>query len=115
MSLLCHGLVVGCAIALMARVEKPVLPTTFQWEVSMIENPETVEPAPPEKPPAQPVVQPSRPHVKPITPIQQAAQSTVHDVAVPVETVQAVRQIIRDAAAQVVPSRQEPMMEEAPS
>ncbi len=113
-SLLSHVLVVGCAIALMAEIEKPVLPDTFQWEVSVVESPAPVEAAPPEKPPAQPVVQPPRPHVKPITPIQQTAQQTVQDVVAPVETVQAVQQTTQEAVTQVVASRQEPMVEHTP-
>lgn len=113
-SLLCHVLVVGCAIALMAEIEKPVLPDTFQWEVSVVESPAPVEAAPPEKPPA-PVIQPPPPPVKPVTPIQQPVQHTVQDVAVPVETVQAVQQTTQEAVTQVVSSRQEPMVEQAPS
>lgn len=113
-SLLCHVLVIGCAIALMAEIEKPILPNTFQWQVSVVERPAPVEPAPPEKSPTQPVVQPPRPYVKPITPIQHTAQQTVQDIAVPVETVQAVQQIAQEAVTQVVTSRQQPMVEQAP-
>jgi protein TonB len=114
-SLLCHGLVIGCAIALMAEIEKPVLPNTFQWEVSVVESPAPVEASPPEKPPAKAVVQPPPPPVKPVTPIQQPVQHTVQDVAVPVETVQTVQQTTQEAVTQIVSSRQEPMMEHAPS
>lgn len=113
-SLLCHVLVVGCAIALMAEIEKPVLLDSFQWEVSMVESPSPVESAPPEKPPAKPVGQPPNPLVKPVTPIQQTVQPTVHDVAVPVETVQAVQQATQDPVTRAVSSRQELMMEQAP-
>jgi periplasmic protein TonB len=113
-SLLCHVLVVGCAIALMAEIEKPVLPDTFHWEVSVVENPSPVEAVPPEQPPAKPVVQPPKPPVKPIRPIQQTVQQTVHDVAVPVETVQAVQQTTQEAVTQAVASRQEPMVEQVP-
>ena len=113
-SLLSHGLVVGCAIALMAEIEKPVLPDTFQWEVSVVESPAPVEAAPPEKPPAKPVVQPPPPPVKPVTPIQQPVQHTVQGVAAPVETVQAVQQTTQEAVTEVVSSRQDSMMEHAP-
>jgi periplasmic protein TonB len=114
-SLLCHVLVVGCAIALMAEIEKPVLPDTFQWVVSVVESPAPVEASPPEKPPAKPVVQPPKPLVKPITPMQQTVQHAVQDVAVPVETVQAVQETTQEAVTQVVTFRQEPLMEHAPS
>ncbi|MEK6763087.1 MAG: energy transducer TonB [Nitrospirota bacterium] len=110
-SLLCHVLVVGCAIALMAEIEKPVLPDTFQWEVSVVESPASVEAAPLEKPPAKPVVQPPP---SPVKPIRQPVQHTVQDVAVPVETVQAVQQTTQEAVTQIVSSRQDPMMEHTP-
>lgn len=113
-SLLCHVLVFGCAIAMMAEIEKPVLTDSFHWEVSMVESPAPVEPTPPEKPPAQPVVQPSPPPVKPVTPIQQPVQQTVQDVVAPVETVQAVQQTTQEAVTQIVSSRQDSMMEHAP-
>lgn len=35
LSVLCHVLAVGCALSLMAEIEKPVLPNAFQWEVAM--------------------------------------------------------------------------------
>lgn len=111
-SLLCHMLVGGCAFALMAEIEKPVLPDSFQWEVSLVETPAPVESAPPEKPPVKPVVQPPPPLVKPVTPTEQTVQHTVQDIAVPVEPVQ---QITQDTVTQVVSVRQEPMMEQAPS
>jgi len=104
-------MVVGCAIVLMAEIERPVLPNSFQWEVSIVESPSPVESAPPEHPPVKPVVQPLNPPVKPVTPIQHTVQHTVHDVAVPVETVQ---QTTPDAVTQIVSSRQEPMMEPMP-
>ena len=110
-SLLCHVLVVGCAIALMADIEKPVLPDTFQWEVSVVESPAPVEAAPSEKPPAKPVVQPPP---SPVKPIRQPVQHTVQDVAVPVETVQAVQHTTQEAVTQIVSSRQDPMMEPTP-
>ena len=110
-SLLCHVLVVGCAIALMAEIEKPVLPDTFQWEVSVVESPAPVEAAPSEKPPAKPVVQPPP---SPVKPIRQPVQHTVQDVAVPVETVQAVQHTTQEAVTQIVSSRQDPMMEPTP-
>lgn len=113
-SLLCHVLVVGCAIALMAEIEKPVLPNTFHWEVSVVESPSPVEAVPPEQPPVKPVVQPPKPPVKPITPIQQTMQQTVHDVAVPVETVQAVQQTTQDSVTQIIASKPEPIMEQTP-
>jgi|CXWL01.1.fsa_nt_gi protein TonB len=111
-SLLCHVLVVGCAIAVMAEIEKPVPPNTFQWEVSVVESPAPVESTPPEKPPVKPVVQPPHPLVKPVTPTEQTVQHSVQDVPVPVEPVQ---QITQDAVTQVVSVRQEPTMEQAPS
>jgi periplasmic protein TonB len=111
-SLLCHMLVGGCAFALMAEIEKPVLLDSFQWEVSLVERPAPIESAPPEKPPVKPVVQPPHPLVKPVTPTEQTVQHTVQDIAVPVEPVQ---QITQDAVTQVVSVRQEPMMEQAPS
>lgn len=113
-SLLCHVLVVGCAIALMAEIDKPVLLDSFHWEVSLVESPALVEPAPPEKPPAKPAVQPPKPPVKPITPIQHTVQQTVQDVAVPVETVQAVQQITQEPVTQIIASKPEPIMEQAP-
>lgn len=113
-SLLCHVLVVGSAIVMMAEIEKPALTDSFRWEVSMVDSPALVEPTLPEKPPAKPVVQPPKLPVKPITPIQHTAQQTVQDVAVPVETVQAVQQTTQEAVTQVVASRQEPMVEQAP-
>ena len=113
-SLLCHVLVVGCAIAVMAEIEKPVLPDTFQWEVSVVESPAPVEAVPPEKPPTKPVIQPPKPLVKPITPIQQTVQHSVQDVPVPVETVQAVQQTTQEAVTQIVSSRQDPMEQTPP-
>ena len=113
-SLLCHVLLVGCAIALMTEIEKPVLPNTFQWEVSVVESPALVEAALPEKPSAKPVVQPPKPLAKPITPMQQTVQQTVQDVPVPVETVQAVQQTTQEAVTQIVSSRQDPMIEHTP-
>ncbi len=111
-SLLCHVLVVGCAIAVMAEIEKPVLPDTFHWEVSVVESPSPAEAVPPETPPAKPVVEPPKPPVKPIRPIQQTVQQTVQDVVVPVETVQAVQQTTQEPVTQIVSSRQDPMIEQ---
>jgi periplasmic protein TonB len=111
-SLLCHILVGGCAFALTAEIEKPVLQDSFQWEVALVATPASVESAPPEKPPVKPVVQPPPPLVKPVTPTEQTVQHTVRDIAVPVEPVQSITQ---DAVTQVVSVRQEPMMEQAPS
>jgi periplasmic protein TonB len=117
-SLLCHVLVVGCAIALMAEIEKPVLPDTFHWEVSVVESPSPVEAVPPEQPPAKPVVQPSKPPVKPpikpATPIQHTVKQTIQDAPVPVETVQTVQQTTQEPVTQIIASKPDPIMEQAP-
>jgi len=100
-SLTCHVLAIGCAIAVMAEFQKPALLDSFRWEVAMVESPTPAQPAPPEKPPTKQAVQPPQPLVKTVTPIQDTIQPVVHDVAVPVETVQ--------------PTTQEPMIEHTPS
>jgi periplasmic protein TonB len=111
-SLMCHVLAVGCAIALMAEIEKPALPDSFRWEVSMVESPAPVQPVLPEALSTKPVVQPPQPLVKPVTPIQQTVQPAVHDVAVPMETVQ---QTTQDAVTRMISSKQEPTIEHTPS
>lgn len=86
-SLLCHGLGAGCALLLLAEIDKPVLPKPFVWEVAMTEAPAPVEPAPVEPAPAPPVRQPvkrvveSQPLVTPVEPIQEPApvQQEVHE------------------------------------
>jgi periplasmic protein TonB len=111
-SLMCHVLAVGCAVALMTEIDKPALPDSFRWEVSMVESPAPIEPAPPEALPTKPVVHPPHPLVKPVTPIQQTVQTAVYDVPLPVETVQ---QTTQDAVTRVISSKQVPMIAHTPS
>lgn len=115
-STLCHLLGVGCAVLLMAEIEKPVLPNMFQWEVAVVESPAPVEPAPRETPPAEPVVQPSRPLLKPITPVQHAVQDIATPVeATPVQTVQAVQQATQDVVTQAEPVLDRPALQSTES
>jgi len=72
----------------MAEIQKPILLDSFRWEVSMVESPAPAQSAPPEKPPAKQAVQPPQPQVAPVKPIQQTVETTVYDVALPVETIQ---------------------------
>lgn len=102
-SLLCHALGVVCAVLMMAEIDKPVLPTPFQWEVAMVEAPppappSPVEPArvPPEPQPVKRVVE-SQPLVKPVVPVQH----TVQEVARAVEAVEPVQQAAREVVTQV--------------
>jgi hypothetical protein len=53
-SMLGHLLAVGCALMLMAEIEKPALPESFQWEVAMVEAPAPAEVSPVDPPPATP-------------------------------------------------------------
>lgn len=101
-SLVCHVLGVGCAVLVLADVEKPVHPNMFQWEVAVVEAPPPAQPSPaqPPVPPAEPrpikPVADSRPLVKPAMPVQQ----TVQAVAPAVEAVAPVQQAAREVATQ---------------
>jgi protein TonB len=95
-SLLCHALAFGCAIALMAEIDKPILPSTFQWEVAMIDTPVPVEALPPEKSFPDPVLRPALPPVKPVMPVQQVVQHNTLQSPTPVETVQAVQPVTQE-------------------
>lgn len=82
----------------MMEVDKPILQETFQWDVSMVESPVQSE-----SQPAEPVVQPPPPPVKPNPPVKQTKQPIApqphHEVTVPVETTQ----VIKDLATNAVP------------
>ncbi len=98
-SLVCHVLGVGCAIVMMAEIERPVLPNTFQWEVAMAEVPPAAAPPPPtpaETRPRKPVAE-SQPLVKPVVPVER----TVQEAARAVEAVEPVSQATREAVTQV--------------
>lgn len=102
-SLLCHALGVGCAVLMMAEIDKPVLPTPFQWEVAVVDAPppaplSPVEPARvlPEPQPVKRVVE-SQPLVAPPVPVQQM----VHEVARAVEDVEPVQQAAPEVVTQV--------------
>jgi protein TonB len=100
-SMICHILAVGCALMLMAEVENPALPESFQWEVTMVEapapaEPAPVEPVPPEHPPVKPVRQ-TQPAPKPVEPVQQV----VREVAPTVEAREPVQQVVREVAPAV--------------
>lgn len=119
-SFVCHVLGVWSAVLLMAEISKPVLPTTFRWEVAMVETPASIEPVPPQAMPAPPAPYPvdrmdPRPMTKPMVPVQQAA---------PAESREPVRRITRAIMAsapspepihrntdQVVVRRAEPVIE----
>ncbi len=98
-SLACHVLGIGCAIVMMAEIEKPVLPNTFQWEVAMADVLPAVAPPPPtpvEARPMKPVAE-SQPIMKPVEPVQQRVQ----EIARAVEAVEPVQQAAREVVTQV--------------
>ena len=99
-SLACHVLGIGCAIVMMAEIEKPVLPNTFQWEVAMADVLPAVAPPPPpptpvEARPMKPVAE-SQPIMKPAEPVQQRVQ----EMARAVEAIEPVQQAAREVVSQ---------------
>lgn len=116
-SLLCHALGVGCAILMMAEIDKPVLPTPFQWEVAVVETPPPVPPSPvaparvpPEPQPVKRVVEP-QPLVTPPVPVQQ----TVREVTRAVEAVEPVQQAAPEVVTQAEASIERPMTQSVES
>jgi protein TonB len=116
-SLLCHALGVGCAVLMMAEIDKPVLPTPFQWEVAVVETPPPVPPSPvaparvsPESQPIKRVVEP-QPLVTPPVPVQQ----TVREVARAVEAVEPVQQAAPEVVTQAEASIERPMTQSVES
>jgi len=116
-SMFCHLLGVGCAVLMMAEIDKPVLPTPFQWEVAVVEAPSLappslVEPArvPPEPQPVKRVVEP-QPLVPPPVPVQQ----TVREVARAVEAVEPVQQVAPEVVTQAEASIDRPMTQSVES
>lgn len=86
-SMLCHAFGIGGVLLLMADIETPVLPNTFQWEVALVEAPPTVEPAPA---PPTPTPVPQRQVERPINPrprvkTVETVPQTAHDVVTPIE------------------------------
>lgn len=109
-SLMCHVLGIGCAIVLMAEIEKPVLPNTFQWDVAVVEAPPPVQPSPAQPPPSpaeprpmKPVAE-SQPLVNPVVPVQQ----TVQEAAQTVEAVEPAQQVAREVVSQAETSTERP-------
>jgi len=127
LSLLCHLVAVGCALMLMAEIEKPVLPSTFQWEVAMVESPPkpepVVEPAPVPPPPkpmrSHPLERPidSRPHVESVEPAHQVTHEVVTTVSAVQEIVTPVTTAMERSTtvAQAITSHQETVVEQAVS
>ncbi|MCC6141411.1 MAG: TonB family protein [Nitrospira sp.] len=133
-SMCCHLLGVGCAVLLMAEIEKPVLPTPFQWEVAVVEAPPSAIP-----PPVEPARAPSEPHpvkrvmetqppVAPPVPVQQAVrdvsraveavepvQEAVREISRTVETVEPVLQAVSEVATQAEASIERPMTQSVQS
>ncbi|SPP65587.1 energy transducer TonB [Nitrospira lenta] len=110
-SLVCHALGVGCAVLVMAEIDKPVLPTPFQWEVAVVEAPPPASPAPleparvpPDPQPVKRVVEP-QPLVTPPVPVQQ----TVREVTRTVEAVESVQQETPEMVTQAEASIERPM------
>ncbi len=64
-SLLLHGVAVAGALFLMTEIDKPILPESFHWDVSMVEAPTQSE-----APPAEPVLQPPPSPVTPKPPVR---------------------------------------------
>lgn len=102
-SMIGHLLAVGCALMLMAEIEQPALPESFQWEVALVEAPAPDEPspvdpapAPPAHPPVKPVPE-RQPAAKPIMPVQQV----VREVAPAVEAQEPVQQVVHEVAPAV--------------
>lgn len=102
-SMMGHLVAVGCALMLMAEIETPALPESFQWEVALVEAPAPDEPSPVESPPApldHPMVKPvpqSQSVAKPMVPVQQV----VREVAPAVEAQEPVQQVVHEVAPTV--------------
>lgn len=116
-SLLCHALGVGCAVLMMAEIDKPVLPTLFQWEVAVVEAPPSVPPSPveparvpPESQPVKRVAEP-QPLVTPPVPVQQM----VREVTRAVEAVEPVQQAAPEVVTQAEASIERPMTQSVES
>lgn len=116
-SMFCHLLGVGCAVLLMAEIDKPVLPTPFQWEVAVVEAPPPAPPSPvvparvsPESQPIKRVVEP-QPLVTPPVPVQQ----TVREVTRAVEAIEPVQQTVTEVVTQAEASIERPMTQSVES
>ncbi len=118
-SMTTHGLLVGLAMVLVTELPPPP-PPTFRWDVAVVQSPPpAAEPAPPppvETPPpptpqpatpptpkqvrpvkAQPVVRPVKaiPEVQPVQQVQQVQQMQPVQESMPVQTAQAIQQVIQ--------------------
>ncbi len=116
-SMFCHLLGVGCAVLMMAEIDKPVLPTPFQWEVAVVEAPPPVPPSPveparvsPEPQPVKRVAEP-QPLVTPPVPVQQM----VREVTRVVEAVEPVQQAAPEVVTQAEASIERPMTQSVES
>lgn len=118
-SMTTHGLLVGLAMVLVTELPPPP-PPTFRWDVAVVQSPPpAAEPAPPppvETPPpptpqpatpptpkqvrpvkAQPIVRPVKaiPEVQPVQQVQQVQQMQPVQESMPVQTAQAIQQVIQ--------------------
>lgn len=121
-SVLCHLFGLGGALVFLTEIEKPVLPSTFQWEIAMVEAPPVVEPAPA---PLTPTPAPQRQVERSIAPrppaetVQAVQQTTVRDMAAPVEAVSE-RSAVQTTESQTVVTQEttthhEPVVEQTAS
>lgn len=118
-SILLHLVCLAGAMLIMAKIDQPILPEPFHWDISMVEAPVQTEPTQPESMPPKPVIQPPPSPTKPKPPVRTTAQPITrpsplptHDEAtVPVETTQ----VVKDVVENTEPVMESPVVESSES
>jgi protein TonB len=108
LSLLCHALAYVCAFAVMAEIDRPVLPNAFHWDVAVVTSQTPVEALPPDMPPVQRAVQPPRQH-RPVTTDRQMIEQSTENVTTVAATVSPVQRTIQEVVE--VASNADPVIE----